>query len=75
MQKCQIIKNLYSLVVHVDVFLEIGLQFLYDVAVYAGLGIDCHGFDSVPRFNDTVYDLLSSLKTGIAKDEQIARGL
>ena len=55
--------------------MEIGLSFRYDVAFYAGLGKDFHGFDSVPRFNDAVYGFLSRLKTGIAKDEQVAGGL
>ena len=74
-QKCKIVNNLYCLGVKVDAFLEIGLNFRYDVAFYTGLGIDFHGFDSVPRFNDAVYGFLSRLKTGIAKDEQVAGGL
>ena len=37
-QKCEIVKNLYFLVIEVYTFLTIGFKFLYDVAVYAGLG-------------------------------------
>ena len=56
-------------------FLAIGLKFLYHVAVGTGHGIGSHGFDRVPRGNDAVYEPLSRLKTGIAKDEQMRKGL
>ena len=56
-------------------FLEIGLKFRYHVAVDTGHGIGSHGFDRVPRCNDAVYDPLSRLKRGTAKDEQMREGL
>ena len=71
----KIVNHLYFLVIEVDTFLAIGLNFRYDVAVYAGLGKDFHGFDCLPQSKETVYGLLSRLKRGIAKDEQMARGL
>ena len=56
-------------------FLEIGLKFHYHVAVNTGHGIGSYGFDRVPRCNEAVYDPLSRLKRGIAKDEQMRKGL
>ena len=56
-------------------FLAIGLKFRYHVAVDTGHGIGSHGFDRVPRCNEAVYDPLSRLKRGIAKDKQMRKGL
>jgi len=73
--KIKVLKNIYILDVEIDAFLAIGLDFVYNVFFYAGLGIDFHGPHSVPRFKDTVYTLLSGLKTGLDKDEQTAGSL
>ena len=71
-------KPLFSRSSKVDAFLEIGLNFRYDMSLSTPVSVKIFTTLIVlhPRFkDDAVYGFLSRLKTGIAKDEQVAGGL